>query len=227
MTTKCCDTARTTLPFPISTNSMSEETADNLRDIKKQLHAFMNGPVSNSLREKGLHYRVIYGVEWCRLQEMAGAIGKDARLAAALWKEDIRECRLLAGLVQPAEEFPEELAEIWIEDIHFAEEAQYTTLSLFQNLPYAKRAAFHWIARKEEMFQLCGFLLFSRLFMRENDNIIDDRNAQEFLDQAASLLHCENIPLQKAVGNALSKYALLGEIEDNKVARLLKDHATE
>lgn len=201
---------------------MTEQTKEKVRDIKKQLHAFMNGPISTSMREKGLKYRVIYGVEWSRLQEIAQAIGPNTRLAAALWKEDIRECRLLAGLIQPQNDFSEELAEIWIEDMNFPEEAQYTTLSLFQHLPYAKRAAFHWIAREKEMFQLCGFLLFARLFMKEKDNLIDDRNAQEFLDQAASLLHTKNLALLNAVRNALSKYSLLGEIEENKVMRLLK-----
>ena len=95
----------------------------------------MNGPVSASLREKGLNYRVIYGIEWNRLNDIAVSIGKNAELAGALWKEDIRECRLLAGLVQPADKFPEDLAEIWIESMHYPEEAQYTTLSLFQHLP--------------------------------------------------------------------------------------------
>ena len=200
---------------------MNEDIRHQVQTIKQELHTYMNGPVSTSLREKGLKYRIIYGVEWNRLNEIAATIGKKAPLANALWKEDIRECRLLAGLLQPADQFPEDLAEIWIESMHFPEEAQYTTLSLFQFLPYAKRAAFHWIARDDQMFQLCGFLLFSRLFMKENC-IVDDKSANEFLDQAQSLLSTDNTPLRSAIMNALTKYALLGTIEENRVNRILQ-----
>lgn len=200
---------------------MTEETAHTIRAIKQELHAMMNGPVSNSLRDKGLRYRIIYGVEWNRLLDFAASLGQSSELAGALWKEDIRECRLLAGLVQPADEFPEELAEIWIEDMHYPEEAQYTTMTLFQNLPYAKKVAFKWIARENGMYQLCGFLLFARLFMK-NDKAVDDRSANEFLDQAQSLIRTDNAALKSAVTNALMRYASMGEIETVKSNRILE-----
>ena len=121
---------------------MDSQTSEKLQELKRDFHAMMNGPVSASLREKGLHYRVIYGVEWNRLVELAREIGKDQELAQALWKEDIRECRLLAGLLQPAETFLPEVADIWVESMHYPEEAQYTVLSLFQHLKYASDKAF-------------------------------------------------------------------------------------
>lgn len=201
---------------------MTEEILQQVREIKQELRAVMNGPVSNSLREKGLRYRVIYGVEWSRLVEMASQMEKSTALANELWKEDIRECKLLAGLLQPVDDFPMDLAEIWIEGMHFPEEAQYTVMSLFQHLPYAKRAAFQWISRDNEMYQLCGFLLFSRLFMQDETQVVDDRNANEFLDQAESLLKSGSASIQSAVQNALMKYALLGDIEEQKVNRILQ-----
>ena len=184
----------------------------------------MNGPVSQSLREKGLQYRVIYGVEWNRLIQLASTLEKDSTLACALWKEDIRECRLLALLLQPADEFLEDMAEIWIEDMHYPEEAQYAVLALFCRLPYAKRAMFQWIARQETMYQLCGYLLAARLFMNESDNLVDDLSASELLDQASSVLDTPHQALRSAVMNALNKYALLGEIETLRVERLLKPY---
>ena len=59
----------------------------------------MNGPVSQSMREKGLAYKVNFGVELPRLREMAEEWPHNYELAAALWKENIRECRLLAGML--------------------------------------------------------------------------------------------------------------------------------
>ena len=95
---------------------------------------------------------------------------------------------------------------------------------MFCRLPYAKRAMFQWIARQETMYQLCGYLLAARLFMNESDNLVDDRSASEFLDQASSVLNTPHQALRSAVMNALNKYALLGEIETLRVERLLKPY---
>ena len=44
---------------------------EQIREIKKNLRGVMNGPVSQSMREKGLAYKVNFGVELPRLREMA------------------------------------------------------------------------------------------------------------------------------------------------------------
>jgi hypothetical protein len=199
---------------------MDSQTSEKLQELKRDFHAMMNGPVSASLREKGLHYRVIYGVEWNRLVELAREIGKDQELAQALWKEDIRECRLLAGLLQPAETFLPEVADIWVESMHYPEEAQYTVLSLFQHLKYASDKAFCWIADNREMFQLCGWLLLSRLFMRGAP--LNQRSEDEFVDQAEAALAGNNLHIRHAARNAVVKYAQIGEREQHRLTKILK-----
>ena len=99
---------------------MCDETiTEQLRNIKRSLRGVMNGPVSASMREKGLTYKVNFGVELPRLQQMAAGLPHTYELAAALWKEDIRECRLLAGMLMPVEAFGDDLAEVWVEQMHF------------------------------------------------------------------------------------------------------------
>ena len=66
---------------------------ETVRQIKAQLRLFMNGVLSQSLREKGLKYRLIFGVELPRLKEIAAGYEQSHDLAQALWKEDIRECK--------------------------------------------------------------------------------------------------------------------------------------
>ena len=43
------------------------DTAEQLREIKRALRGMMNGVVSASMREKGLTYKVNFGVELPRL----------------------------------------------------------------------------------------------------------------------------------------------------------------
>ena len=87
------------------------ELKEQLKEIKTQLRLSMNGAVSQSMREKGLVYKLNFGVELPRIKSIASAYGKDHALAQALWKEDIRECKILAGLLQPVDSFLPEIAD--------------------------------------------------------------------------------------------------------------------
>lgn len=187
--------------------------------IKRDFRSLMNGTAAASLREKGLHYRLIFGVEWPQLMRLSAEIGKDHDLAQALWKEDIRECRLLAGLIQPVETFSLELADVWIETMHYPEEAQYTVLSLFQHLPHVSEAAFQWIARSEEMYRLCGWLVLARLFMKGLP--LNTRSEDEFIDQAETSLQDPSLAVRVAARNAVLKYSLIGEREEHRVGKII------
>lgn len=165
----------------------------------------MNGMVSQSMREKGMEYKLIFGIEYPRIKEIAAGYEPDHELAQALWKENIRECKILAGLLQPADTFYPEIADIWIEGMDYPELAEYTVMNLFQRLPYASEVVFRWMADEREMFQLCGFLLMARLLMKGEK--LNERAEAEFLDQACTAVEGDCGPVQKAASVALRKYA--------------------
>lgn len=198
---------------------MDSTTTEKLQLIKRDFRSLMNGTAAASLREKGLHYRLIFGVEWPQLMRLSAEIGKDHDLAQALWKEDIRECRLLAGLIQPVETFSLELADVWIETMHYPEEAQYTVLSLFRHLPHVSEVAFQWIARSEEMYRLCGWLVLARLFMKGVP--LNTRSEDEFIDQAETSLQDPSLAVRVAARNAVLKYSLIGEREEHRVGKII------
>lgn len=165
----------------------------------------MNGMVSQSMREKGMEYKLNFGIEYPRIKEIAAGYEPDHELAQALWKENIRECKILAGLLQPADTFYPEIADIWIEGMDYPELAEYTVMNLFQRLPYASEVVFRWMADEREMFQLCGFLLMVRLLMKGER--LNERAEAEFLDQACTAVEGDCGPVQKAASVALRKYA--------------------
>lgn len=172
----------------------------------------MNGMVSQSMREKGMEYKLNFGIEYPRIKEIAAGYEPDHELAQALWKENIRECKILAGLLQPADTFYQEIADIWIEGMDYPELAEYTMMNLFQRLPYASEVVFRWMADEREMFQLCGFLLMARLLMKGEK--LNERAEAEFLDQACTAVEGDCGPVQKAASVALRKYA--HQSRDNK-----------
>lgn len=172
----------------------------------------MNGMVSQSMREKGMEYKLNFGIEYPRIKEIAAGYEPDHELAQALWKENIRECKILAGLLQPTDTFYQEIADIWIEGMDYPELAEYTVMNLFQRLPYASEVVFRWMADEREMFQLCGFLLMARLLMKGEK--LNERAEAEFLDQACTAVEGDCGPVQKAASVALRKYA--HQSRDNK-----------
>ena len=71
---------------------MTEKIHETVKSIKQSFRLMMNGVASSSMREKGVVYKLNWGVPLTNLQEMATSYGKNYELAIELWKEDIREC---------------------------------------------------------------------------------------------------------------------------------------
>lgn len=185
---------------------------ETIREIKGKFRLFMNGVISQSMRDKGMDYKLNFGIEYPRIKEIAQQYTPDHELAQALWKENIRECKILAGLLQPVDTFYKEIAEIWMEDMRYPELAEYTVMNLFQHLPYASEVVFCWIADEREYFQLCGFLLMARLLMKGMR--LNERAEAELLDQAFAALEDENLSIRKAAALALRKFGL--QTKDNR-----------
>ena len=181
-----------------------EETKQLLTDIKAELRLYMNGVMAQSLRERGLKYRLIFGIELPRLKEIASHYAPNHDLAQALWKEDIRECRILAGLLQPTESFLPELADIWLEQMHDTELIDYTCMNLFRRLPCASVKAFEWMAAEDVLTQYAGFRLMGHLLSRPGAEL-NPRSHDEFIDQAQAALASENVTLRQAAQTALER----------------------
>ena len=191
-----------------------------VREIKGKLRLFMNGVLSQSLREKGLKYRLIFGVELPRLKEIAAGYEQSHDLAQALWKEDIRECKILAAYLQPTDSFAPELADFWMESISNTELADYVCMALFRRLPYASQKAFQWIASENRMEVYTGFRLMSHLFTLLGADM-NERSRNEFLDQAQTALQSNDLLIKQAAQSALDRYSSCSEVRIQNSARNL------
>lgn len=193
---------------------------EQLKDIKTQLRLSMNGAVSQSMREKGLTYKLNFGVELPRIKAIAAGYEKNHDLAQALWKEDIRECKILAAMLQPVDSFYPEIADIWVDSIRNVEIAELTCMNLFQHLPYAPAKSFHWIADEREYVQVCGFLTIARLLVKKGD--MTERASGEFLDQAVCAVYSETRAVRNAAMLAIRKYMEHSEEHAFRICRLVE-----
>ena len=200
---------------------MTEETHEKLKEIKQSFRLLMNGVASHSMRQKGVEYKINWGVPVPELQQMAVEYGKDYDLAIELWKEDIRECQVLATLIMPAERMDNDLVDVWMERVRTQEMAELLAFHLLQHLRFAPSLAYQWIASDKNMYQLCGYQLLARLFAQGLEP--NERGINEFLDQAHVTLQGDNLPLKHAAYNCVLSFCELGEDFDAIAQKALAD----
>lgn len=201
------------------------ELSEQIRDIKTQFRLAMNGVASTQMREQGLVYKLNFGIELPRIRSIASEIAPSHELAQALWKENIRESKILAGMLMPVDAFVPEIADIWVEQIPTQEIAELTVMNLFSRLPYASSAAFRWVADSREIFQVCGFLLLTRLCMKGCE--FNERAANELVDQAVAALQDENQRVAQQAFILLRKFASQGKAQGKAVLVALKSVRAE
>ena len=198
---------------------MSIQAIDQkVKEIKQSFRLMMDGATAQSMRQKGLDYSLNWGATIPRLRQMADEIKEEVRsesgaltsLAIALWKENVRECKILATMLMPADEVLPEVIDIWMEQTPTLEIAEQAAFNLYQHLPYAADKAFEWLASPDDLPQICGYHVFSRLFARGQEP--NERGINEFLDQAITALSSTPSPelglaLQKAAMQAIIHFA--------------------
>lgn len=175
---------------------------DVIIEIKKELRASMNGVASAAMRQTD-DYRVNFGVELPRLHQIASEFTASRELAQALWHESVRECRILATILMPADDFIEELCDVWVENIRTVELAQIFALNLMSRLPYASSKAFEWIASDNVMLRITGYFTMCHVLRRGTMN---PRSAEELLDHIECDLHSSDTRLSIAAMKAQQIY---------------------
>jgi len=193
-----------------------------IKEIKQSFRQMMDGATAQSMRQKGLDYRLNWGATLPRLQQMAQELRQSLQadegtgstdharydLALALWKEDVRECKILATMLMPPDEILPEVVDIWMEQTPTVEIAEQAAFNLYQHLPYAADKAFLWLASADDLPQICGYHILSRLFAQHREP--NERGINEFVDQALTALQSNNPILRKAAMQAIVHFSEMG-----------------
>lgn len=199
---------------------MNEKIQEQVKDIKKSFRLLMDGKTAQSMRDKGVVYKLNWGASIPMLYEKAQEIGKDYDLAIELWKENVRECKILATMLMPADQMLPEVVDIWMEQTDSQEIAEQAAFNLYQHLPYAADKAFQWLASDNELYQLCGYHILTRLFMNKQEP--NERGINEFIDQALAALQGPSLIVRKAAMQSIIRFAELGIVYERMAKSALK-----
>lgn len=77
------------------------EIQDTIREIKSKFRLFMNGMVSQSMREKGIDYKLNFGIEYPRIKEIAADYPCSHELAQLYGKKTSANVRLWPDCSSP------------------------------------------------------------------------------------------------------------------------------
>ena len=183
-------------------------TNEQVKEIKQSFRQMMDGSIAQTMRDKGVNYHLNWGATLPRLKEKATEIGPNYDLAIALWKENVRECKILATMIMPSNKVLPEVIDIWVEQIDAIEIAEQASYNLFQHLPFAAEKAYQWLAAPDDLTQLCGYHVLSRLFLNKQEP--NERGINEFVDQALVALQSSNLSLRKAAMQSVLRFSELG-----------------
>ncbi len=195
---------------------MKEETLEKLKKIKSRYHLLMNGVASRSMRSKGSDYAINFGVSLPELKLIAKEFDKDFELSLELWKDNVRESKILSTLLMPEEEFSFDLAEIFLSQTPNQEIAEMLSFNLLQYINGAKDLALRWLSRENELMLLSGYSVLARLFMRGES--LSDREINEFIDQAGTAISDDSMMVRRAANNALLRFSQISD-EHEKIVK--------
>ena len=198
----------------------NQSITQTVQGIRKKLRLSMDGIVSTLMRKQGIHYKLNFGINLPRIQEIAKLYTPSEELADHLWQEDVRELKILALLLHPKELFTKEKALQWTNEIHHIEIAELFCLKLMQHTTFASECASLWIEEEREYTKTTGYILFSRLFAKELT--LEDSQNIVFLNNAFKMLTDGTNRLKKAALLALKRYGQISNENANNVLNTLK-----
>lgn len=196
-------------------------TSDKIKEIKAQFRLFMNGAVSHSMRKKGFEdYKLNFGIELPRIKEIAAQFEPNVAVAESLWLENIRECKILATMLYPKEEFDVDTANLWVKQTPNIEIAQMLSMNLLQHLEFVPSLTFSWIASDNDLVQTIGFITISRLVPAKIR--LEGRAADEFTNQLIAAGQSADYQLRHAAVLAATSFMEQGPEFKNTIMALIE-----
>lgn len=204
--------------------AVSSSVDDDVKKIKRSFRLFMNGVASSSMRDKGLEYKINWGIPVTRLRDMAAQYAPSVALAERLWESDVRECKILATLLMPAERFSEPMALSWLSACNNQEMVEMLVFNLVQNMPGVETFVVSLLCSDEHNAPLAALHLVSRLVARQNVAFMTDEVVSSFAQLVIKALNGTDAVLKHAALNSVTRYVDRELKGADKVVELLKKH---
>ena len=176
-------------------------TQDRCGEVLKRLKSLGDPANVEGMTRYGIHVKKAFGVSTPKIRRLAKEIGRDHKLALALWQTGVHEARALAALIDdPAQVTPGQM-ERWVKDFDSWAVCDCTCGVLFDKTPDVWGRAVEWAARDQEYVRRAGFVLMAVLAV--HDKKAPDEQFEPFFGLMIEYADDERNFVKKAVNWAL------------------------
>lgn len=171
------------------------------KEIIKKLKSLSNPKNVAGMARFGINPKNTLGVSIPKLRTLAKKIGKNAKLAKKLWDSKIHEARILAGMIDDAQNVSEKEMDRWVRDFDSWDVCDQVCMNFFRYAAGACDKCIKWAGKKDEFVKRAGFALMAALAFAKNE--MSDTQFKKFLPIIKREAMDERNYVKKAVNWAL------------------------
>jgi 3-methyladenine DNA glycosylase AlkD len=151
--------------------------------------AWLKGRSTRATRDGMARYAIpsdhAYGVAMKDIKALGRMLGRNQRLAVALWETGVYEARMLASFVGDPERLTAAQMERWCKDFDNWAFCDAMSFNLFDRTPHAWTKVVQWSSRRNEFEKRTAFALLWSL------TVHDRRAGDELFEQGLALIERE------------------------------------
>lgn len=163
----------------------NQETEKTFQRLITKIKSLKNGDVSDLMKEKGINYKLNWGVSLVELRNVAQSLEQDHLLALKLWNKQWRETMILAALLDEPVKVTEEQMDFWTKSFENTEIAEIVSTHLWVKSKFAFIKALEWCRGKKYMVHYTGIHLMGRLAITDKKAL--DEMFEPFFDEIETL----------------------------------------
>jgi 3-methyladenine DNA glycosylase AlkD len=177
---------------------------ENVIEIIMQIKQRMNGEVVESMQQSDIIYKVNYGVTIPELQQIATPYKGDHDLALRLFDEDIRECKIIATMIDDPAKVTGEQIDKWSNSFDNTEIVEQVCKNLFWKSDFALPRSIEWCLEDDALMQKAALLIAGH---RASDKSIKDAIFEPYIRIVENISETEDELITNSAVYALREIA--------------------
>lgn len=187
---------------------------EKVMEVIARVRQRMNGAVVESMRESGIIYKVSYGVTIPELQQIAQPYKGDHDLAIRLFEEEVRECKIIASMIDDPEKVTGDQIDTWSEEFSNPEIVEQLCNNLLWKSDFALPRSFEWCLEEDALLKKAGLLIAGH---RASDSNVKDSVFEPYIYIVEDLAETEDELVSNSAIYALREIAKRSESLKDKV----------
>lgn len=183
---------------------LKSKMSTELNQILSELNNNSSQEDREGMARFGINPKYALGVRIPVLRAIAKGHSKDAdrhTLALELWKTNIHEARILAGMVADPKKVTEKLMDSWVKGFNSWDLCDQCCMNLFDKTEFAEKKIFEWVKDEREFVRRAGFALIACTAWHRKD--WPDTKCEQFFPLIEKYSYDERNFVRKAINWAL------------------------